>query len=84
MDEKQLSVAEQRQVYDSIKNDYENLLKTYAHAKKNDPNGFLPNELDLDMYVNYNIVCFQILRVIFLSSIYFYFFLKQSKKFCKI
>ena len=49
MDEKQLSVVEQRQVYDSIKNDYETLLKTYSQAKKNDPNGFLPNELDLDM-----------------------------------
>lgn len=49
MDEKQLSVAEQRQVYDSIKQDYENLLKTYSDAKKKDPNGFLPNELDLDM-----------------------------------
>ena len=51
MDEKQLSVAEQRQVYDSIKKDYETLLKTYSEAKKNDPNGYLPNELDLDMYV---------------------------------
>ena len=54
MDEKQLSVVEQRQVYDSIKNDYETLLKTYSNAKQNDPNGFLPNELDLDMYVKKN------------------------------
>jgi hypothetical protein len=44
-----LSVAEQRQVYDSIKKDYEQLLESYKVAKKNDPNGFLPNELDLDM-----------------------------------
>ena len=50
MDEKQLSVTEQRQVYDSIKKDYENLINNYKEAKKHDPNGFLPNELDLDMY----------------------------------
>lgn len=49
MDEKQLSVPEQRQIYDTIKQDYEMLVKNYKDAKKNDPNGFLPNELDIDM-----------------------------------
>ena len=49
MKEKQLNKVEQIKVYDSIKNDYENLLKNYEVAKTNDPTGLLPNELDMDM-----------------------------------
>ena len=49
INEKQLNKSEQRQVYDSIKVDYENLLKNYQEAKKNDVSGMLPNELDMDM-----------------------------------
>lgn len=50
IDEKQLNKVEQRQVYDNIKSDYENLLKNYEEAKRNDANGILPGELDMDMY----------------------------------
>lgn len=49
VNENQLSKTEQRQVYDSIKNDYENLLKNYEEVKKNDSNGLLPEELDMDV-----------------------------------
>ena len=49
MKEKQLNKVEQIQVFDSIKNDYENLLKNYEEARENDQTGMLPNELDMDM-----------------------------------
>ena len=49
MDEQQLNVSEQRQVYDNIRSDYENLLKSYEEAKQNDASGILPNELDMDV-----------------------------------
>lgn len=49
MKEKQLNKVEQIQVFDSIKNDYENLLKNYEEARDNDQTGMLPNELDMDM-----------------------------------
>ncbi len=35
MDANQLSLAEQRQVYENIKEDYEKLLRTVDHAKHN-------------------------------------------------
>ena len=49
MKEKQLNKEEQVQVFDSIKTDYESLLRNYEQAKLNDPDGILPNELDMDM-----------------------------------
>ncbi len=49
MNENQLNKGEQKQVYDSIRADYESLIKNYQHVKKNDTSGFLPNELDMDM-----------------------------------
>ena len=49
MNENQLNRGEQRQVYDSIKSDYESLIKNYQQVKKNDSTGMLPNELDMDM-----------------------------------
>jgi hypothetical protein len=48
MNEKQLSIVEQRQVYDSIKKDYEDLISAYEDAKELQ-SGSLPNEIDLDM-----------------------------------
>ncbi len=50
MNEKQLSIVEQRQVYDSIKKDYEDLISAYEDAKELQ-SGSLPNEIDLDMWV---------------------------------
>ena len=50
MNENQLNKGEQRQVYDSIRVDYENLIKNYQQVKLNDSSGMLPNELDMDMY----------------------------------
>lgn len=52
MKEKQLNKVEQVQVFDSIKSDYENLLKNYDEAKQNDQTGMLPNELDMDIDLN--------------------------------
>lgn len=52
MKEKQLNKVEQVQVFDSIKSDYENLLKNYDEAKQNDVTGMLPNELDMDIDLN--------------------------------
>jgi len=52
MKEKQLNKVEQIKVFDSIKSDYENLLKSYEIAKTNDPTGLLPNELDMDIDLN--------------------------------
>ena len=49
MNENQLNRGEQKQVYDSIRADYESLIKNYQHVKKNDSSGLLPNELDMDM-----------------------------------
>lgn len=49
MKEKQLNKVEQIKVFDSIKTDYESLLKNYEVAKINDPTGVLPNQLDMDM-----------------------------------
>jgi hypothetical protein len=44
MDANQLSLAEQKQVYESIKEDYEKLLKTINKAKR----GSDLNDIDLD------------------------------------
>ena len=52
MKEKQLNKVEQVQVFDSIKYDYENLLRNYNEAKQNDLTGVLPNELDMDIDLN--------------------------------
>ena len=49
INEKQLNQLEQKQVFDSIKTDYENLLKNYQEVKKTDLSGIMPNELDMDM-----------------------------------
>lgn len=49
INEKQLNQIEQKQVFESIKNDYSNLLKNYQEIKRNDMSGVLPNELDMDM-----------------------------------
>lgn len=46
MDANQLSLAEQQQVYESIKDDYEKLLKTLEQKKRT--NDF--NDLDVDGY----------------------------------
>lgn len=45
MNENQLSESEQKQVYESIKNDYKNLLKNYEQVKLNDMN----QDVDMDM-----------------------------------
>ena len=44
MDENQLSLAEQQQVYESIKDDYEKLLKTMERTKR----GSDLSDIDLD------------------------------------
>ncbi len=51
MNEDQLSIPEQRQVYVSIKQDYERLLKDYSVTKqqKGDTSITQPNNLDLDV-----------------------------------
>lgn len=49
INENQLSKTEQHQVYDSIRNDYKNVIRNYQEVKKNDSHGILPNELDMDM-----------------------------------
>lgn len=49
INEKQLTQVEQKQVFDSIRTDYENLLKNYQEVKRNDTSGILPSELDMDM-----------------------------------
>lgn len=49
MDEQQLNPSEQRQVYDNIKVDYENLLKNYQQAKLKDKSDLMPRELDMDV-----------------------------------
>jgi hypothetical protein len=49
INEKQLNQLEKKQVFESIKTDYENLLKNYQEVKKTDLSGIMPNELDMDM-----------------------------------
>ena len=48
LDENQLTKDEQKQVFESIKNDYENLAKNYEDAKQNDANDLMRNDLDMD------------------------------------
>ena len=52
INEKQLNQLEQKQVFDSIKMDYEVILKNYQQVKSNDLTGLLPNELDMDIDLN--------------------------------
>jgi hypothetical protein len=52
INEKQLNQMEQKQVFDSIKMDYEMILKNYQQVKNNDLTGLLPNELDMDIDLN--------------------------------
>ena len=52
INEKQLNQLEQKQVFDSIKMDYEMILKNYQQVKNNDLTGLLPNELDMDIDLN--------------------------------
>ena len=53
VNEQQLNKLEQRQVFESIKSDYELLIRNYDEAKKYEHNMNLSfgNELDMDVWV---------------------------------
>ena len=48
MDENQLSLAEQKQVYENIKDDYQKLLRIVEQKREFS----LPTDIDLDAWVN--------------------------------
>lgn len=70
VNENQLNKFEQRQVYDSIRNDYQILIQNYNQIKNSNSDNLVQEQIEMDVYVLF-IICYYS----FLMSLTFFFIL---------